>query len=85
MSFRGGRKSEEEDVMQSMIIKLTLSINKQCFSECLNEFNTENLSQGKGQCLRACEQRLSGAFIAMNELTSQITQKSSGAGGAGMF
>ena len=54
MSFRGGRKSEEEDVMQSMMIKLTMSINKQCFSECVKEFNTDKLSQGEGQCLRGC-------------------------------
>ena len=71
--------------MQSMMIKLTMSINKQCFSECVKEFNTDKLSQGEGQCLRGCAQRQSGAFIAMNELTSQITQKSGGAGGAGMF
>jgi hypothetical protein len=81
-SFRGGRKSQEDDIMQTMMIKLTMSINKQCFSECVKDFNTDKLSQGEGQCLRGCAQRQSGAFAAMNDLTAQISQKS---GGAGMF
>jgi len=85
MSFRGGRKSEEEDVMQSMMIKLTMSINKQCFSECVKDFGTDKLSQGESQCLRGCAQRQSGAFAAMNDLTAQISQKSGGAGAPGMF
>ena len=86
MSFRGGRKSEEDDVMQSMMIKLTMSINKQCFSECVKDFSTDKLSQGEGQCLRGCAQRQSGAFVAMNDMSAQITQKSGGGAGApGMF
>lgn len=69
-------------MMQSMMIKLTMNINKQCFSECVKDFNTDKLSQGEGQCLRACAQRQSGAFAAMNDMAGQISQKS---GGAGMF
>ena len=44
MSFRGGRRGEEEEVMQAMMIKLTMSINKQCFRECVTNFSTDQLS-----------------------------------------
>ena len=72
MSFKGGRRSEEEEVMQSMMIKLTMSINKQCFKECVNNFSTDTLSPGEGQCIRSCAQRQSGAFSAMNDISQVI-------------
>ena len=56
MSFggRGGYKpqqSEEEMVMQAMMIKFTLSINRQCFLECVNKFNEDKLTQAESTCI----------------------------------
>jgi len=89
MSFRGGQQPQrggrggnpEEEVMQTMMIKLTMSINKQCFNECVTNFGTDTLSQSESSCIRSCATRQSGAFVAMNDLTTQITAKQGGAGG----
>ncbi len=58
MSFggRGGRGSpqvnDEQEAMQTMMIRLTMSINKQCFRECVSNFSTDQLSQSESQCIR---------------------------------
>ena len=83
MSFgRGGsRQSEEQEVMQSMLIKMTMSINKQCFQECVTNFSTDKLSSQEINCVTSCAMRHSGAFAAMNDISQQLAGKQ----GAGMF
>ena len=86
MSGRGGRggygqQNEEEMVMQGMMIKLTMSINKQCFSECVSSFSEDKLSQKESTCIGSCAKRQSGAFAAMNDIGQQLQTK----GGAGIF
>lgn len=87
MSGRGGyrgqqqQQSEEEMVMQNMMIKLTLSINRQCFTECVSSFKEEKLASGEISCIQSCAKRQSGAFNAMNDIGQQLQAK----GGAAMF
>ncbi len=68
MSFRGGRQSAEEEAMQAMLIKMTMSINKQCFAECVTNFNTDTLSQNEQSCIQSCAKRQSAGFAAMNDI-----------------
>ena len=87
MSYRGGRggygqqPSGEEYIMQNMILKMTMSINKQCFQECVNNFSDDKLSQNEINCISSCSKRQSGAFMAMNDIQGQLQSK----GGQGMF
>jgi Tim10/DDP family zinc finger len=85
MSY-GGRgapqRNDEQEVMQTMLIKMTMSINKQCFLECVSNFKDDKLSQQEGSCIEMCAKRQSGAFQAMNDIQGQL--QSRGAGG-GMF
>ncbi len=70
MSYRGGRQSmnDEQDIMQSMLIKMTMSINKQCFSECVKDFGADRLAANEINCITGCAKRQSGAFAAMNDI-----------------
>ena len=61
--------------MQTMMIKLTMSINKQCFSECVNSFREEQLTPSEQTCVRQCASRHTGAFSAMNDISSQLSAK----------
>ena len=82
MSYgRGGRQSEEQEVMQAMMIKMTMSINKQCFEECLTNFSNDKLSSQEANCIGSCAKRHSGAFAAMNDISQQLQGKQ----GSGMF
>jgi hypothetical protein len=72
MSFGIGRQTEEQEVMQAMMIKMTLSINKTCFQECITNFSTDKLSPQEGNCITACAKRHSGAFGAMNDISEQL-------------
>jgi Tim10/DDP family zinc finger len=75
MSFRGGRQNEEQEIMQSMLIKMTMSINKQCFTECVKDFGSDRLSAAEINCVSACAKRHSGAFAAMNDIQGQLSGK----------
>ena len=74
---RGGynQRSEEEQVMGAMMIKLTMSINKQCFTECVNSFREEALTASEKTCIGQCAARQSGAFAAMNDISQQLSAK----------
>lgn len=79
MSFgRGGRQSEEQEVMQAMMIKMTMSINKQCFEECVTSFSADKLSSQEANCITSCAKRHSGAFSAMNDISQQLAGKQGG-------
>ncbi|CDW79298.1 UNKNOWN [Stylonychia lemnae] len=80
---RGGRggNGAEEYMMQSMMIKMTMSINKQCFNECINSFSDSKLTQSETNCISSCAKRHSGAFMAMNDIQGEMASKSQG----GMF
>ena len=68
--------------MQSMLIKMTMSINKQCFSECVSNFKDDKLSSSESTCIESCAKRQSGAFQAMNDISQQLQSKG---GATGMF
>lgn len=81
MSRRGGmapQMDEEQFVMQSMLVKLTMSINKQCFQECVSSFKEEKLTSGEASCIQQCAKRHSGAFTAMNDIGEQLAQRGGG-------
>jgi hypothetical protein len=80
MSRRGGfgGQSEEQMIMQQMMIKMMMSINKQCFSECVNSFKEDKLSQSEVTCVNQCARRQSGAFAAMNDIQDQVGSKTGG-------
>ncbi len=86
MSYRGGRggpqPNDEQEVMQTMMIKMTMSINKQCFNECVNNFKEDKLAQSEQTCIQSCAKRQSGAFQAMSEISQQLAAKG---GAGGMF
>ena len=83
MSYRGGRGgNDEEAAMQTMMIKMTMSINKQCFSECVSNFKDDRLSSSEQNCIQACAKRQSGAFAAMNDISQQLASKG---GASGLF
>lgn len=85
MSYRGGNRggrNEEEEVMQAMLIKMTMSINKQCFTECVSSFKDEKLAPAEQACIQQCAKRHSGAFTAMNDISQQLAAKG---GAGGMF
>ena len=42
--YGGAKQNDEQEVMQSMLIKMTMSINKQCFEECVTNFSADKLS-----------------------------------------
>ncbi len=64
------------------MIKMTMSINKQCFSECVNSFREDTLTQQEAACVQQCAKRHAGAFSAMEDIQGQLM----GAGGkGGMF
>ena len=69
------RQSEEENIMQTMMIKMTLSITKQCFMECVSSFRDDKLNGSEINCIKSCANRQSGAFIAMNEIQGQLQGK----------
>ena len=71
---RGG----EDYIMQTMMIKMTMSINKQCFNECVNNFSSDKLSAQESTCISQCAKRQSGAFMAMNDIQNQLQQRTSG-------
>eukprot|EP00347_Sterkiella_histriomuscorum_P005778 403355307 len=73
--------SSEDYIMQSMMIKMTMSINKQCFMECVNNFSSDKLSQQESTCISQCAKRQSSAFMAMNDIQGQLQSKS----GSAMF
>lgn len=79
MSYGGSGRGGEDYIMQSMMIKMTMSINKQCFMECVNNFSSDKLSQQEADCITKCAKRQSGAFMAMNDIQSQLQSKSQGA------
>lgn len=54
--------------MQMMLIKMTMSINKQCFNECVSGFKEDKLSGQEVSCIKSCAARQSGAFQAMNDI-----------------
>ena len=54
--------------MQTMLIKMTMSINKQCFVECVNSFKDDRLAPAESSCIESCAKRQSGAFAAMNDI-----------------
>ena len=83
MSSRGGygARNQEDDMMQAMLIKMTMAINKQCFGECINSFKEDTLSNAEQTCIQSCAKRQSGAFAAMNDISQQLASK----GGPGMF
>jgi hypothetical protein len=60
-----------------MMIKLTMSINKQCFSECVSSFREEQLTNSEQSCIKQCASRHSGAFAAMNDISQQLAAKGS--------
>ena len=68
MSYGRGRQNEEQDIMQAMMIKMTMSINKQCFQECVSSFKEDKLSSQEANCVASCAKRHSGAFAAMNDI-----------------
>ena len=84
MSYGGrgnsGARGEEEQVMNAMLIKLTMSINKQCFSECVTNFKEGSLAANEQTCIQACAKRQSGAFAAMNDISGELSKR-----GASMF
>ena len=55
-----------------MLIKMTMSINKQCFLECVNSFKEEHLAAQEATCIQQCAKRQSGAFQAMNDISAQL-------------
>ena len=65
--------------MQSMLIKMTMSINKQCFNECVKDFGSDRLSAAEINCITGCSKRHSGAFAAMNDIQGQLSSKQGGA------
>ena len=69
MSYGRGRQNEEQEVMQAMMIKMTMSINKQCFEECVTTFGNDKLSQSETTCIVSCAKRHSGAFAAMSDIS----------------
>jgi len=71
---RGGYsgRNQEEEIMQTMLIKMTMSINKQCFVECITSFKEDKLSGSEVNCIQACAKRQSGAFQAMNDIQGQL-------------
>ena len=75
MSYGRGRQNEEQEVMQAMMIKMTMSINKQCFTECVNSFREEALTASEKTCIGQCAARQSGAFAAMNDISQQLSAK----------
>jgi hypothetical protein len=42
--YGGAKQNDEQEVMQKMLIKMTMSINKQCFEECVTNFSVDKLS-----------------------------------------
>lgn len=76
----GGSSREEDMVMGSMMVKLTMSINKQCFVECVTSFKEGTLSSSEQGCIKSCAQRQSGAFAAMNDISGELSKR-----GQGMF
>ena len=78
MSFGRGRQTEEQEVMQAMMIKMTLSINRQCFQECITNFSSDKLSPQEANCITSCAKRHSGAFGAMNDISQQLQGKQGG-------
>ena len=81
MSYRGGRQqvNDEQDIMQAMLIKMTMSINKQCFNECVKDFSADRLAANEISCITGCTKRQSGAFAAMNDIQGQLSGKQGGA------
>ena len=80
--YGGARQNEEQEVMQAMLIKMTMSINKQCFEECVTNFSEGKLSAQEATCVISCAKRHSGAFAAMNDISQQLAGKQ---GAGGMF
>ena len=74
---RGG-PSAEEYMMQTMMIKMTMSINQRCFSECVSNFSDSKLSASEINCVSSCAKRHSQTFIAMNDIQGQLASKSQG-------
>lgn len=76
-------QQSEDEVMQNMMVKMTLSINKQCFNECVKDFGADKLAANEINCITSCAKRHTGAFTAMNDIQGAIVGKQTG--GNGMF
>ena len=82
MSYRGGvsnQQQEEQYVMQSMLVKLTMSINSQCFQECVTSYKDEKLDSKEVACIKQCAKRHSEgrrhvlkAFSSMDVTFSRV-------------
>nr|P05526.1 RecName: Full=Protein C2 [Sterkiella nova]AAA64886.1 C2 protein [Sterkiella nova]AAA64887.1 C2 protein [Sterkiella nova]AAA64888.1 C2 protein [Sterkiella nova] len=82
MSYRrGSGPSEEEMIMQQMMIKLSMGISGQCFKECVTSFSSGQMVPQEATCIQSCAKRQQSAFMAMNDIQGQLQAKQ----GAGMF
>ena len=78
--YGGNQRNEEQIVMDKMLMNLTLSVNSQCFKQCINAFNDDRLSQSEITCLKGCAGRQGGAFQAMSEVQGVMESKGQAGG-----
>ena len=60
--YGGNQRNDEQIILEKTMMNLTLSVNSQCFRQCVNSFSDDSLSQSEISCLKGCAGRQGGAF-----------------------
>ena len=72
-----------QEAMARMEMKMQFATIKNCFSDCVQSFRDDQLSQNEKQCLQNCATREMQAFMTMASIQGQIQQRMGGQGGPG--
>ena len=77
----GGRPSQEDFMMQEIMMKMMMGVTKTCFKECVSSFNDQTLNANEQNCIKKCAGRQADAFQSMNQIQGTLQQKAGGMGG----
>ncbi len=66
----GGGNQGVDDVTQLASMHMMMGIMKTCFSDCITDFRSSDLSTGEKTCLQYCAKRTAGSY----EVVAQAQQ-----------
>ena len=83
MSF-GGRgaaaPNQYDDMAQMASMHMMMGIMKSCFTDCISNFGSSDLSQSEKSCLQNCSKRMASSYEVVAQAQQQMSR-----GGMGGF
>ncbi len=80
MSFggRGGAQNQYDDMAQMAPMHMMMGIMKSCFSDCIADFRSSDLSQNEKSCLQNCSRRMAGSYEVVAQAQQQLSGRMGG-------